>query len=272
MGEKHEALRYLDKAIANLDNGTVRLLAISGKKGSGKDTFTAALGKELGSPFMMHAFAYGLKAEAQDVFDIIGKLHKRDATEDMIVNALIQNYAMWSIPFITKNMHELVQGIIGDLNNGIVPNSYQRSPGAWRGLQLLGTDIRRQQDDNYWVKLTIAFILKQLAEGISVYISDVRFLNEIMSLEYFDAPTIRMFVTPEVQKERLLGRDGTAPSQEALVHPSEISLDEYGFEVVVDNNGSVSIAENAQRVADYIKVRPLDRELHYEAELRKIYA
>ena len=269
MGKDKEALAKLPHALNNLESGSVRLLAISGKKGSGKDTFTAALAAELTQPFTMHAFAYALKSQAQDVFDIIGYFVERDYTEDMIVNHLIQKYTLWNIPYITKNMHELVQGVTIDIRNGITPDSYKRSPGAWRGLQLLGTDIRRRQDDNYWVKLTVSYAIEQLANGTSVYISDVRFPNEISSLEYFDAPTIRMHVSPEVQKERLLGRDGTMPSEEALMHPSEVSLDDYGFEVIVDNNGSVSIAENVRRVSEYLRNRPVKelRQMKYEKEL-----
>lgn len=243
------ALEALPQAVKNLEEGTVKVLAISGKKGSGKDTFTAELGKELGKPFVMYAFAYELKAQAQAMFNIIKALSGRGYTEDMIVNDIIQAYELWSIPFVTRNMHLFVQGILEDLKNGITPDSYKRSPGVWRGLQLLGTDIRRQQDDNYWVKKTVAYTVKQLASGTSVFISDVRFLNEIKALEDLGSPTIRMYVTPEVQRERLIGRDGSAPSAEALVHPSEVSLDDYEFDIVVDNNGSVSIADNATRVA-----------------------
>lgn len=244
-----EALNALPQAIKNLEEGKVKVLAVSGKKGSGKDTFTAELGKHLGTPFTMYAFAAELKAEAQQMFNIIEMLHKSGSTEDMIVNDLIQVYRLWSIPFIIKNMHLFVQGIIEDLKNGISPDSYKRSPGVWRGLQLLGTDIRRQQDNDYWVKKTIAHIVKKLSEGISVFVSDVRFLNEIKAMEDLGAPTIRMEVTPEVQRERLIGRDGTAPTQEALTHPSEVSLDDYVFDIVVDNNGSLSIAENVLRVS-----------------------
>lgn len=244
-----EALTALPQAVKNLQEGKVKVLAVSGKKGSGKDTFTAELGKHLGTPFMMYAFAAELKAEAQQMFNIIEMLYKSGSTEDMIVNDLIQVYRLWSIPFITKNMHLFVQGIIEDLNNGISPDSYKRSPGVWRGLQLLGTDIRRQQDNDYWVKKTIAFIVKKLEEGTSVFVSDVRFLNEIKAMEDLGAPTIRMEVTPEVQRERLIGRDGTEPTQEALTHPSEVSLDDYVFDIVVDNNGSLSIAENVHRVS-----------------------
>lgn len=243
------ALEALPQAVANLQDGTVKVLAVSGKKGSGKDTFTAELGKALGTPFIMHAFAYELKSQAQSMFNIIELLHKNGSTEDMIVNDLIQVYRLWSIPFITHNMHLFVQGIIEDLNNGITPDSYKRSPGVWRGLQLLGTDIRRREDNDYWVKKTVSFIVKKLAEGTSVFVSDVRFLNEIKALEDLGAPTIRMEVTPEVQRERLIGRDGTAPSQEALTHPSEVSLDDYVFDIVVDNNGSLSISENVLRVS-----------------------
>lgn len=246
------ALEALPQAVKNLEDGTVKLLAISGKKGSGKDTFTAELGKSLGKPFILHAFAYELKAQAQAMFNIIEILDENGYTEDMIVNDLIQAYTLWSIPFITKNMHLFVQGILEDLNNGIEPNSYKRSPGVWRGLQLLGTDIRRQQDDNYWVKKTVSFIVQKLATGCSVFVSDVRFVNEIKALEDLGAPTIRMDVTPEVQRERLIGRDGTVPSQEALMHPSEVSLDDYEFDIIVDNNGSLSIAENVRRVSTLV--------------------
>lgn len=244
-----EALVILPQAIKNLEEGTVNLVAISGKKGSGKDTFTAALAETLGKPFITHAFAYELKAQAQEMFDIIGSLKEDDYTHDMISNTLIQAYRLWDIPFITKNMDALVAGVLDDIKNGITPDSYKRSPGVWRGLQLLGTDIRRRQDDDYWVKKTVSFVLKRLAEGTSVFVSDVRFENEIKALEALGAPTVRMSVTKEVQLERLRARDGSSPSEEALNHPSEVSLDDYEFDYVIDNNGSISIKDNAEKLA-----------------------
>lgn len=244
MKDDKEALRLLPEVISSLLNRNVYLVAVSGKKGSGKDTFTAALAERIGKPYIMHAFAYELKSQAQSIFDLLVELYEGDLTDKQIVNRIIKKYGMEGIPNVERNLQKLMRGIYDDLERQITPNSYKRSPGVWRGLQILGTEIRREQDTDYWVKKTVSHIIKKLAEGTSVYVSDVRFLNELRSMEILGAPTIRMNVTPEVQRKRLIGRDGSAPTKEALDHPSETELDNVEFDYVIDNNGSISIEDN----------------------------
>lgn len=239
------AKTLLPKAIEKIKSGEVIVVGVSGKKGSGKDSISAALASMTGKPFIISSFAKELKSNSQEMFDVIGVMHSNGSTEDMIVNTLIVQNELWSIPFITPNMHKLVQGVVEDYDNGIEPNAWKRSPGAWRGLQILGTDIRRRQDDRYWVKKTVEFILEQLVNGVSVFISDARFINEIKAMESLGATTIRMNVSKEVQFARLSSRDGSTPSAEALLHPSETELDDYVFDYSIDNDGDGTIEEHA---------------------------
>lgn len=253
MKDDKEALRLLPEVLSSLMNRNVYLVAVSGKKGSGKDTFTAALAERMGKPYIMHAFAYELKNQAQSIFDYLVAEYEGDLTDDQIVKRIIKKYDMAGIPNVERNLKKLMRGIYDDLEHQISPNSYKRSPGVWQGLQLLGTDIRRAQDPDYWVKKTVSHVIKVLAEGTSVYVSDVRFGNELKSMEILGAPTIRMDVSPEVQRQRLIGRDGSSPSHEALIHPSETELDDAEFDFVIDNNGGISIEDNVSLVIDKIK-------------------
>lgn len=258
MKDDKEALRLLPEVISSLLNRNVYLVAVSGKKGSGKDTFTAAVAERMNKSYHIHAYAYELKSQAQSIFDLLVELYEGDLSDKQIIAKIIKDYNMQGIPNVERNLKTLMRGIWDDLESQIRPNSYKRSPGVWRGLQILGTDIRRQEDPDYWVKKTLSFVIKKLSEGTSVYISDVRFTNELRAMEILGAPTVRMWVTPEVQRQRLIGRDGSAPTAEALNHPSETELDNAEFDYVIDNNGDISIDDNADQLVKSLLLTPLE--------------
>ena len=56
--------------------------------------------------------------------------------------------------------------------------------------------------------------------------TDVRIPNEVEVLYDAGAPVVYLTVPPDVQRERLMGRDGSLPSEEALRHETETALDE----------------------------------------------
>ena len=71
--------------------------------------------------------------------------------------------------------------------------------------------------------------------------------NEVSALYDAGAPVVCLRVSPKVQRERLLGRDGSLPSDAALAHETETALDEAvqcGAVLVVDASQG-----NAHRVA-----------------------
>lgn len=86
-------------------------------------------------------------------------------------------------------------------------------------LQLHGTDIRRVQDEDYWVKIVRDKILKlenEMDAPLCVFIDDVRFHNEANMIKGLSNNYII----------RIEDRPGK-PHSPFKYHPSETSLDKY---------------------------------------------
>lgn len=130
-------------------------------------------------------------------------------------------------------------------------NAYDRTPAHRKMLQVHGTDIRRFSDDNYWVKKGLESAAASMADGVSVYCTDVRFTNEADGILDAGGVVVRIEISPEVQRARLLSRDGSLPSAEAANHPSETQLDDYDrFSVVVSNDGTLD--ETVSKVLEFL--------------------
>lgn len=118
-----------------------------------------------------------------------------------------------------------------------------KTPAKRVAYQLLGQAVRRV-DPGYWVRAAV--------EGVNwerefPVFTDVRMPNEVSALYDAGAPVVYLRVSPDVQRERLLGRDGSLPSDAALAHETETALDEAvqcGAVLVVDASQG-----NAHRVA-----------------------
>jgi dephospho-CoA kinase len=103
-------------------------------------------------------------------------------------------------------------------------------------LQLVGEKMR-QVDSYVWIK----YLFNKLPKTKNVIVSDVRYLNEIVTLKNANFKTIRLEVSEDVQRERIKKTYGDLP-QEALEHMSEIALDDYdGFDYILDSNQSKEI-------------------------------
>jgi len=78
-------------------------------------------------------------------------------------------------------------------------------------------------DSGYWVRAAVNGVDWEREFPI---FTDVRMPNEVAALYDAGAPVVCLRVSPEVQRERLMGRDGSLPSVEALRHETETALDE----------------------------------------------
>lgn len=94
-------------------------------------------------------------------------------------------------------------------------------------LQYWGTDVRRKNNENYWVQKTINKILEINKLGNVALITDGRFPNELKGVSELNGITIQLDISKEKQIENLLNRDGILPNKEAFNHPSETSYLEY---------------------------------------------
>lgn len=101
-------------------------------------------------------------------------------------------------------------------------------------LQYVGTDIVRGYFPDYWVNFIID-ILNMFSEHWDyVIIPDTRFPNEVDKIkEQFDAVHVRVL------------RDGFESSltEEQKNHPSETALDNYTYDVIIHNSGSMEDLE-----------------------------
>lgn len=99
-------------------------------------------------------------------------------------------------------------------------------------LQYVGTDRVRSNSPDFWVNFIAVIISAFSDQWDVVLIPDTRFENEIEVLRYhgFDPVTIRV-TTPSTY------RDLTNSQQ---LHVSETALDDYAFEYVVRNEGTLS--------------------------------
>lgn len=109
-------------------------------------------------------------------------------------------------------------------------------------LQLVGTDIVRNQRPDYWVDF-IVDMLKFFSENRNnfamfdyVLIPDCRFPNEceVMKRE-FDTIAVRVTRYDPEDLDRVFENSLT---EEQRCHPSETALDTYDFDAYIDNPGT----------------------------------
>lgn len=102
-----------------------------------------------------------------------------------------------------------------------------------RLLQWWGTDLRRAEDPDYWVKNAIerAKTKKNLPayrEATPIF-TDVRFPNEADAIRSEGGIIVRVWAPPSVREERL----GTQPPE----HESETAMDSYAVDMVLRSDG-----------------------------------
>lgn len=97
-----------------------------------------------------------------------------------------------------------------------------KTPAKRVAYQLLGQSVRGV-DSGYWVRAAVENV--DWGSEFPIF-TDVRTPNEVSALYDAGAPVVYLRVSPQVQRERLLARDGSLPSEEALHHETETALDE----------------------------------------------
>lgn len=218
----------VEKALTNLRNGNSKLYVISGKIGSGKDTIAEIFMDREEKPFH-EFFARPLKIEVQEVFDIIRSSNNVDeAVSQMMEQMNIDE---------EKAVQEC-KYLYDEVRSNLELTAYIKTVNVRKALQYWGTEVRREQDDNYWVKRALVNVFEKLAEGCSVFVTDARFPNEMDAVVNCGGSPIRLDVSDEEQDRRVFGRDNVEMTQEARYHHSETALDDYqGFHARVMTDG-----------------------------------
>lgn len=234
-------------AFANVKSGSVQLLALNGKLASGKDTVAPAVLSRLGAANPQHlSYATWLKNEIDLVVAAITVSDSPQSAAAQVAQSMGVESA--DAGFVTGVLWQATRRS----GHGLTARS--RTPEMRLVLQYWGTEVRRKQDDNYWVKRALRDAVASIAHGNSVYFTDVRFPNEVEWAQRLGFPVIRLEVDHETQRQRHVHRDGSEPDAQALRHPSETSLDGYeGFDAVIDNSGA--LAETVEAICQLLEQR-----------------
>lgn len=208
------------------------ILAVSGKLGSGKDTIAPLVMAEMDSRSITQvSFAGALRCEVNQIIEIISQSQNLSSARVEVANSLL-----------AENVAEVVEALYPLVKDGVVSSSDQRHPSVRLVLQLWGTEVRRTQNPDYWVDLALKKIRAAVENNTNVVVTDARYENEIQALQKHGAMILRLDISPEVQAQRILLRDGHPPLLSAISHKSELSLDDWSFPARV-NVDRLSVAE-----------------------------
>ena len=226
-----------------LAGGALPGIGLAGPMGAGKDTTGEAIADALRHPSMTRvdggraprrvAFADVLKREAyRQALAVKNILTLRRGVESAldVERAIVEDEALCAA-FMPAGA-PLPGGLVG-LYCQIVADAQRervgeeafisvKTPAKRVAYQLLGQAVRRV-DPGYWVRAAVEGI--DWEREFPVF-TDVRMPNEVSALYDAGAPVVYLRVSPQVQRERLLARDGSLPSESALSHETETALDE----------------------------------------------
>lgn len=191
---------------------TPLLIGFSGKIASGKSTLSRSVAQCLaGDNYRVLSYATALKNEVQDIYDHVTKADYQPEGD-----------TLWK-GMEPQDVDHIVSLVKEDLEKGIVHTSRDRSPLSRHLSQYLGTNVRRSQDNDYWIT-KFNNVLSCIQPGTLVVVDDVRFNNEAINIKKQGGVLVRIEVAPEVRKQRVMRRDGNVASVVSS-HPSEVELD-----------------------------------------------
>jgi hypothetical protein len=255
-----------------LAGGALPGIGLAGPMGAGKDTTGEAIADVLRHPSVAHvaggraarrvAFADVLKREAyRQALAVKSILTLRSGVESVLdVERAIAEDEVLCAAFMPAGA-PLPGGLV-DLYCQIVADAEREGDtGAWDedafiavktpakrvAYQLLGQTVR-SVDSGYWVRAAVNGV--DWGREFPIF-TDVRMPNEVAALYDAGAPVVCLRVSPQVQRERLLGRDGSLPSEGALAHETETALDE------AVQRGAVPVVDASQGSAHQVALRAL---------------
>lgn len=255
-----------------LAGGALPGIGLAGSMGSGKDATAAALADLLRHPSVAHvaggraarrvAFADVLKREAyRQALAVKSILTLRSGVRSAldVERAIVEDAALCE-SFMPAGA-PLPGGLVGAYCQIVADSEREGDTGAWDedafiavktpakrvAYQLLGQAVR-SVDSGYWVRAAVNGVDWEREFPI---FTDVRMPNEVAALYDAGAPVVCLRVSPQVQRERLMGRDGALPSEEALHHETETALDE------AVQCGAVPVVDASQGSAHQAALRAL---------------
>lgn len=241
LGESDDVSR---RALEQLREGRISLLAVNGWIASGKDTVAPEALRIAGREGAAHlSFAGAVRDELDEIVSVLQRSADPDAAAAEVARSQ-------QVPLVQAGVVTGLLWVEARDENPITSRSRTRSTRA--AMQYWGTTVRRGEDPDYWVKIALSKAVGHVAEGRSVYFTDVRFENEALWLRRAGFLLVRLAISRATQAERLHARDGLAPSPSVLLHESETALEGLDvFDAVISNEGAAR--EAAERIAGLLR-------------------
>lgn len=222
---------------------TSKLLVMSGKMGAGKDTVTPLVAARLwpGSKIVHLSFATPLKTEVNNMIHEI-----RESSDRSDAVSRVQRLTGVREDQSAQAVDILYDAVMNDPDL----DARQHVPVTRRINQWWGSEVRRAQDPDYWVSRARTIIKKELDAGNAVILTDGRFPNEIALVEKMGGATVRVNVTPETQRARIMARDGVEPDEAKMNHVSEIACDGLSGWVVMVDSDDLDVEQTVDAIVD----------------------
>lgn len=221
-------------------------LIVSGKMFSGKDTVAPQLTGTLPGEVKMPRYGDLMRADlAPTLTDLNTMVRANAGTTDMVEHVahhmdLREEYAAAIVEALAPEIAARTEPL----------TPLDRTVGIRFVLQELGSTWRTQTDEDYWAREAALVALPLIGAGYSVITTGGRFLPDVDIPRASAATLLRLDITRATQLERMKARDGIEPTPEALAaldHEGETALDDYAFDVRVDNDGVLGDTLTAAR-------------------------
>lgn len=186
------------------------IIGISGKAQSGKDTVCK---------MMVYTLWYYNYSQRLSPFGI------EHYNEQVLQYYNLINRIDWYQTSFADKLKQCLSIILRTSRSAFEDNEFKKCNIAWLGmsvrelLQKFGTAIRNEVCDDFWVKAC----LKDFEEHNNYLITDVRFKSEAKGIKEKGGIIIRV------------NRKGAGAGN----HISEIDLDDYSFDYVINNDGNM---------------------------------
>jgi hypothetical protein len=229
------------------------LVGISGKMGSGKDTVASLLAERFsqsGENVVIRSFADSLKEEVarlvayalmsqskQDFCDLVTSWGGISSTQAQELLKVLQ-------PLVASLLEQRVEP--NEVTAELLYRNPADKPLVREVLKFWGNDVRRAQNPDYWVNMTAVYTEEQRGMGVSCVIPDVRRQNEAGFIKDAGGLLVRLNVSEEEQRRRLLRRDNKLSDRSAFSHITETDLDYYNrFDLILntDSMGPEEVAD-----------------------------
>lgn len=228
------------------------IIGISGKAQSGKSTIGDIVKDLTNNEFKIIQFANPIK---QFITEILGCTREQLEDESFKNTELGKEWDKYNLGGnkYVLNEEDFIHNInVNDPKPYIKSNLIKLTPRKL--MQLIGTDMGRIIHPNIWINATMRdyvpvnypTLQDPSCEPIfpNWVISDVRFTNEVKSINDRDGFVIRVNKVREVPLEECV-----IPINSPLLHPSETSLDNYTFKYTIDNNGTIEeLIDNVKEI------------------------